>query len=98
MATITDNAVPVKGRTADEMIAFVIMTALLAIVPLLTQVANGPAGNCVASRLTSVSAKVVCAEEARVIASRRPGTFRASSRLRGFESVFIQRRGLVMHV
>ena len=34
MATITDNAVPVKGRTADEMIAFVIMTGLLAIVPL----------------------------------------------------------------
>jgi branched-chain amino acid transport system permease protein len=34
MTTITENAVPVKGRTADEMIAFVIMTALLAIVPL----------------------------------------------------------------
>lgn len=34
MATITDNAVPVKGRTSDEMIAFVIMTGLLAIVPL----------------------------------------------------------------
>lgn len=34
MTTITDNAVPVKGRTTDEMIAFVIMTVLLAIVPL----------------------------------------------------------------
>ncbi len=34
MTTITDNAVPVKGRTTDEMIAFVIMAALLAIVPL----------------------------------------------------------------
>ena len=34
MTTITDNAVPVKGRTSDEMIAFVIMTVLLAIVPL----------------------------------------------------------------
>ncbi|MES2599206.1 MAG: branched-chain amino acid ABC transporter permease [Pseudomonadota bacterium] len=34
MTTITDNAVPVKGRTADEMIAFVIMTGLLVIVPL----------------------------------------------------------------
>jgi branched-chain amino acid transport system permease protein len=34
MTTITDNAVPVKGRTTDEMIAFVIMTGLLAIVPL----------------------------------------------------------------
>ena len=34
MTTITDNAVPVKGRTSDEMIAFVIMTGLLVIVPL----------------------------------------------------------------
>ena len=34
MTTITDNAVPVKGRTADEMIAFAVMTILLAIVPL----------------------------------------------------------------
>ncbi|TKT70846.1 branched-chain amino acid ABC transporter permease [Afipia massiliensis] len=34
MTTITDNAVPVKGRTADEMIAFAVMTVLLAIVPL----------------------------------------------------------------
>ncbi|TKT72995.1 branched-chain amino acid ABC transporter permease [Afipia massiliensis] len=34
MTTITDNAVPVKGRTADEMIAFVVMTVLLVIVPL----------------------------------------------------------------
>lgn len=34
MTTITDNAVPVKGRTSDEMIAFVIMTVLLAVVPL----------------------------------------------------------------
>ena len=34
MTTITDNAAPVKGRTSDEMIAFVIMTVLLAIVPL----------------------------------------------------------------
>ena len=34
MTTITDNAVPVKGRTSDEMIAFVIMTVLLGIVPL----------------------------------------------------------------
>lgn len=34
MATITDNAVPVKGRTSDEMIAFVIMAGLLAVVPL----------------------------------------------------------------
>jgi branched-chain amino acid transport system permease protein len=34
MTTITDNAVPEKGRTSDEMIAFVIMTVLLAIVPL----------------------------------------------------------------
>ncbi len=34
MATITDNAVPVKGRTADEMIAFAVMTVLLVIVPL----------------------------------------------------------------
>ena len=34
MTTITDNAVPVKGRTSDEMIAFVIMTLLLAVVPL----------------------------------------------------------------
>ena len=34
MATITDNAVPVKGRTSDEMIAFAVMTILLAIVPL----------------------------------------------------------------
>ncbi|EGP07979.1 branched-chain amino acid transport system permease [Bradyrhizobiaceae bacterium SG-6C] len=34
MTTITDNAVPVKGRTSDEMIAFVVMTVLLAIVPL----------------------------------------------------------------
>ena len=35
MTTITDNAVPAKGRsTTDEMIAFVIMTVLLAIVPL----------------------------------------------------------------
>jgi len=34
MTTITDNAAPVKGRTSDEMIAFVIMTGLLAIVPL----------------------------------------------------------------
>ncbi len=34
MTTITDNAVPVKGRTADEMIAFVIMAVLLALVPL----------------------------------------------------------------
>ena len=34
MTTITDNAVPVKGRTADEMIAFVIMAGLLAVVPL----------------------------------------------------------------
>jgi branched-chain amino acid transport system permease protein len=34
MSTITDNAVPATGRsTSDEMIA-VIMTALLAIVPL----------------------------------------------------------------
>ena len=34
MTTITDNAVPVKGRTSDEMIAFAVMTILLAIVPL----------------------------------------------------------------
>jgi branched-chain amino acid transport system permease protein len=34
MTTITDNAVSVKGRTSDEMIAFVIMTGLLVIVPL----------------------------------------------------------------
>ena len=35
MTTITDNAAPVKGRsTSDEMIAFVIMTVLLAVVPL----------------------------------------------------------------
>ena len=34
MTTITDNAVPVKGRTADEMIAFAVMTVLLVIVPL----------------------------------------------------------------
>jgi len=34
MTTITDNAVPVKGRTSDEMIAFVVMTVLLAVVPL----------------------------------------------------------------
>ena len=35
MTTITDNAAPVKGRsTTDEMIAFVIMAGLLAIVPL----------------------------------------------------------------
>lgn len=34
MTTITDNAVPVKGRTGDEMVGFVIMTVLLAIVPL----------------------------------------------------------------
>ncbi|MGD9837510.1 MAG: branched-chain amino acid ABC transporter permease [Afipia sp.] len=34
MTTITDNAIPVKGRTSDEMIAFVIMTVLLAVVPL----------------------------------------------------------------
>jgi len=34
MTTITDNAAPVKGRTSDEMIAFVIMTVLLAAVPL----------------------------------------------------------------
>ncbi|MCF2524848.1 branched-chain amino acid ABC transporter permease [Bradyrhizobium sp. G127] len=34
MATNTDNAVPATGRTADEMIAFVIMTGLLAVVPL----------------------------------------------------------------
>jgi branched-chain amino acid transport system permease protein len=35
MTTITDNAVPGTGRsTTDEMIAFVLMTALLAIVPL----------------------------------------------------------------
>ena len=34
MTTITDNAVPVKGRTADEMIAFAVMTGLLVIVPL----------------------------------------------------------------
>ena len=34
MPTITDNAVPAKGRTSDEMIAFVIMTVLLAVVPL----------------------------------------------------------------
>ncbi len=35
MTTITDNAVPATGRsTTDEMIAFVIMAALLAIVPL----------------------------------------------------------------
>jgi branched-chain amino acid transport system permease protein len=35
MTTITDNAVPGTGRsTTDEMIAFVVMTALLAIVPL----------------------------------------------------------------
>lgn len=34
MTTITDNAVPASGRsTSDEMIAFVIMTALLASVP-----------------------------------------------------------------
>jgi hypothetical protein len=35
MTTITENAVPAMGRTtADEMIAFVVMAALLAIVPL----------------------------------------------------------------
>jgi branched-chain amino acid transport system permease protein len=35
MTTITDNAVPATGRsTSDEMIAFVIMAGLLAIVPL----------------------------------------------------------------
>jgi branched-chain amino acid transport system permease protein len=35
MTTITDNAAPVKGRsTTDEMIAFVVMAALLAVVPL----------------------------------------------------------------
>jgi branched-chain amino acid transport system permease protein len=34
MTTITDNAVPVKGRTSDEMIAFVIMAVLLVAVPL----------------------------------------------------------------
>ena len=34
MTTITDNAVPVKGRANDEIIAFVIMAVLLAIVPL----------------------------------------------------------------
>jgi branched-chain amino acid transport system permease protein len=35
MTTITDNAVPGTGRsTTDEMIAFIVMTALLAIVPL----------------------------------------------------------------
>ena len=34
MTTITDNAVPVKGRTADEMIAFAVMTVLPVIVPL----------------------------------------------------------------
>ncbi len=34
MTTMTDNAAPVKGRTSDEMIAFVIMTVLLAAVPL----------------------------------------------------------------
>lgn len=34
MTTMTDNAVSEKGRTSDEMIAFVIMTVLLAIVPL----------------------------------------------------------------
>lgn len=34
MTTITDNAVPEKGRTADEMIAFAVMTVLLVIVPL----------------------------------------------------------------
>ncbi len=34
MTTITDNAIPVKGRTSDEMIAFVIMTVLLVAVPL----------------------------------------------------------------
>ncbi|HEX7882641.1 MAG TPA: branched-chain amino acid ABC transporter permease, partial [Afipia sp.] len=35
MTTITENAAPVKGRsTTDEMIAFVVMAVLLAIVPL----------------------------------------------------------------
>src|SRR6476620_96566 len=34
MTRITDNAVPVKGRTSDEMIAFAVMTVLLVIVPL----------------------------------------------------------------
>jgi branched-chain amino acid transport system permease protein len=35
MTTITDNATPVKSRsTTDEMIAFVVMAALLAVVPL----------------------------------------------------------------
>jgi branched-chain amino acid transport system permease protein len=34
MTIITDNAVPANGRTSDEMITFVIMTGLLAIVPL----------------------------------------------------------------
>jgi len=35
MATITDNAAPATGRsTTDEMIAFVVMTALLVVVPL----------------------------------------------------------------
>jgi branched-chain amino acid transport system permease protein len=34
MTTITDIAVPAKGRTADEMVAFAVMTVLLLIVPL----------------------------------------------------------------